>query len=99
MGTSTIYTASGSTTDSYSGTGLLFVQVPLSYSTGTDDEGSAATVTKFDAHLSSQFGNDVLSIQNYTTSWNGATESVTTSGSNVYVNNTLYGSYSFSGQD
>jgi VCBS repeat-containing protein len=96
MGTSTTYTATGSTTDSDVANAFVFVQGPLSYSTG---QGGAATVTSFDVHLSSQSGSDVLSIQNHTSTWDGNTENVTTSGDNVYLNNTLVGTYSFSNQD
>jgi VCBS repeat-containing protein len=96
MGHSTTYTATGSTTDSYSGNGVLFIQVPVSYST---TGLGAATVSSFDVHLSSQSGNDVLSIQTHTSTWDGNTESVTVSGNQVLVNNTVYGTYSFSNQD
>ena len=99
MGTSTIYTANGSTTDTDVGSGAIFVQVPVSVDNGTNNDGNAATVTKFDVHLSSQSGNDVLSIKTHTSSWGGNTENVTVSGNQVSVNGTLYGSYSFSGQD
>ena len=99
MGTSTIYTANGSTTDTDAGTAAIFVQVPVSVDNGTDNDGSPATVTKFDVHLSSQSGNDVLSIRNHTSTWGGITENVTVSGNQVSVNGTVYGSYSFSGQD
>ena len=93
---STTYTSTGSTVDSYSGWGTIFVQAPLTYSTGIF---GAATVKSFHAHLSSQSGFDALSISNRTVTLNGNTKTVTTSGNDVYVNNTLYGSYSFSGQD
>ena len=99
MGTSTIYTANGSTTDTDAGTGAIFVQVPVSVTTGISNFGSPATVTQFDAHLSSQSGYDVLSIQNHTSTWGSTSESVTVSGNQVSVNGTLYGTYSFSNQD
>jgi hypothetical protein len=92
---STTYTG-GPTAVSYSGWGTTFVQAPLSYSTGTL---GAATVGSFDVHLSSQSGSDVLAILNRSVTVEGNSESVTTLGNDVYVNNTLYGSYTFSGQD
>src|SRR5258708_5454582 len=67
----------------------------------SDTTGSAAaSVTSFDAHLTQQHGSEVLSIQNnFSATWGGKLETVTTSGSNVYVNGTLVGTYSFSNQD
>ena len=44
MGTSTIYTAHGSTTDTDTGTGAIFVQVPVSGDNGTDNDGSVYDV-------------------------------------------------------
>jgi VCBS repeat-containing protein len=96
MGHSTTYTATGSTTDSYSGSGVLFIQVPVSYSTSNF---GAATVTSFDVGLSSQSGNDVLSIQNHSSTWDNNTENVTVSGNQVSVNGTVYGTYNFANQD
>src|SRR5258708_5398333 len=59
----------------------------------------AASVTSFDAHLSTQSGSDVLTINGFAATWGGTLEVVTTSGSDVYVNGTLVGTYSFSNQD
>src|SRR5258708_9471015 len=59
----------------------------------------AASVTSFDAHLSTQSGSDVLTINGFAATWGGTLEVVTTSGSDVYVSGTLVGTYSFSNQD
>ncbi|WP_338697751.1 hypothetical protein V5279_12660 [Bradyrhizobium sp. 26S5] len=72
----------------------------MNYTTATGFLSGPASVTSFDAHLSTQTGSDYLTIiSGYSATWDGVQETVTTSGSNVYVNNVLVGSFSFSGQD
>src|SRR5258708_17223922 len=93
MGHSTTYTATGSTTDSYSGNGFLFIQVPVSYST---TRLGAATVSSSEVHLSSQSGNDRLTTQTHTSPWAGHTEGVTLSGNKALVNNTVHPTHSTS---
>jgi VCBS repeat-containing protein len=109
MGTSTTYTATGSnvfnnTFDYFNNSfhnadldnGLFTVLGTMNYATST----FAATVTSFDAHLSTQSGSDLLTIRNgFTSTWNSASETVTTSGNQVFLNNSLVGTYSFSNQD
>jgi VCBS repeat-containing protein len=108
MGTSTTYTATGSNvfnnTFDYNNSlhnadldnGLFTVLGTMNYTTST----FAATVTSFDAHLSTQSGSDLLTIRNgFTSTWNSASETVTTSGNQVFLNNSLVGTYSFSNQD
>src|SRR5258708_1151391 len=102
MAASTTYTATGANASNN-----VFSDVDINDSvigvlgTMSDTTGSAAaSVTSFDAHLSQQHGSEVLSIQNnFSATWGGKLETVTTSGSNVYVNGTLVGTYSFSNQD
>ena len=91
--------------ENYSTGFTSWVQVlgTMNYTTGTGNiffPGGPASVTSFDAQLSTQTGSDYLTIiSGYSATWDGQQETVTTSGSNVYVNNVLVGTYGFSGQD